>query len=155
MTRQKPGQIVIYADIVGHNFNGGTIPSDILTTSTRPDIVIINRHTKQIDLLELTVSFEKNIEKASKIKEKRYLDIKQDLEVAGWSTNLVPFEVGSRGQVTKRNRSSIYNVTKRHHINLNHTQITKDMSKISLLCSFSVFQAHCQPSWQDPPLLHP
>ena len=24
-----------------------------------------------------------------------------------------------------------------------------------LVCSYSIFQAHCVPSWQDPPFLHP
>ena len=151
----KPDNITVYADIEDHKMNGGSIPPDILVTKSRPDLVIINRVEKSIELLELTVSYEKNIEKAHIIKNKKYLDLRLDLEKAGWKTFLVPFEVGSRGQVTRRNKSAIYNTSVRNHIKLNHNKITKELSKIALLCSFSIFQANSEPSWQDPPLLHP
>ena len=155
MKKTKPDNITIYTDIPGHMFNSGTIPPDILTTSSRPDIVILDRKAKKIELLELTCSFEKNGEKANILKGRKYFDLKRDLETAGWTTQLIPFVVGSRGLVTKHNKQSIYNSSKRNHIKLKHTQIIKDISKIALLCSFSIFQAHCQPTWQDPPLLHP
>ena len=76
-----------------------------MVTKTRPDLVIINRAEKRIELLELTVSFEKNLEKAHLMEVKKYLDLQSDLQKAGWKTFLVPFEVGSRGQVTVRNKS--------------------------------------------------
>ena len=155
MKNVKPENITIYADIAGHKFNAGTIPPDILCTTTRPDIVIINREAKSIELLELTCSFEKNIEKANILKNLKYLGIKSDLEEAGWSCQLLPFEVGSRGHVTKRNRKTIYEASQRNSIKLKHKEIIKDISKIALLCSFSIFQARCQPDWQEPPFLHP
>ena len=76
-----------------------------------------------------------------------------DIEEAGWNVNLIPFEVGSRGQITTRNKKSIIESCKRNSLKMKHTQIMKEMSKISLLCSFAIFQARGQPSWQDPPLL--
>ena len=145
----------ILADLPTLWLNGGTIPPDILSTSFRPDLVIINRNQKRIELLELTCSFEKNIESAHLRKAKKYNDLKVDLESVGWIVQLIPFEVGSRGQITKRNKISLINVLKRNHIKLNNSQLFKDRSKISLLCSYSVFQAHCVPTWRDPPYLHP
>ena len=136
-------------------FNGGTIPADIVATSLRPDIVLVNRKEKSIEILELTCSFEKNIDSANLRKSTNYLDLKTDIETAGWKTSLLPFEVGSRGQVTARNKKAIIESCKRNQLKMQHIQIMKDMSKISLLCSFAIFQARCQPSWQDPPLLHP
>ena len=88
-------------------FNGGTIPADIVATSLRPDIVIVNRQEKLIELMELTCSFEKNIDAANLRKHTNYLDLKSDIEAAGWKTSLVPFEVGSRGQITTRNKKFI------------------------------------------------
>ena len=108
-----------------------------------------------IDLLELSVSYGKNIGKAHLLKSRRYLDLQSYLEKAGWKTYLVPFEIGSRGQVTKRNKSAIYNATARNHMKLNLIKITKELSKTALLCSFSIFQANSELSWQDPPLLQP
>lgn len=147
--------IEILADLPSLWLNGGTIPPDILTTSFRPDLVLINRNQKKIELLELTCSFEKNIEAAHIRKAKKYNDLKVDLEKAGWLVQLIPFEVGSRGQITKRNRNALINVLKRNQIKVNNNQLFKDLSKISLLCSYSVFQAHCVPTWRDPPYLHP
>ena len=70
--------------------NGGTIPADIVPTSLRPDVVIVNRKEKSIELMELTCSFEKNIDSANLRKQTNYLDLKTDIEEAGWNTNLVP-----------------------------------------------------------------
>ena len=88
----EPENLLIYSDIDGHKINCGTIPVDILTTRTRPDIVLISRAEKKTDLLELSCSFDKNLEKGNLIKTKKYLDLKIDLEQAGWKTHLVPLK---------------------------------------------------------------
>ena len=74
--KSKPSDIDIYSDLPGHKMNGGTIPPDILATSSRPDVVIVDRSSKEIHLLELTCSFEKNIETAHILKSRRYNDLK-------------------------------------------------------------------------------
>ena len=153
--RSKETQTTIYADLPGHQINGGTIPADILTTSQRPDLVLINRTEKKIALLELTISFEKNLESANLKKRLRYENLATDLRERGWETDNVPFEVGSRGLVTKRNKKSISDTTKKFNVKITKSLIYKNISKISLLCSFALFQAHCQPDWQSPPFLHP
>ena len=56
---RKLDEITLFADLPGHQINGGSIPADIVSTSQRPDRVIINRKTKEISLFELSVSFEK------------------------------------------------------------------------------------------------
>ena len=57
ITKVKPDHITIFTDIPGKDFNGGTIPADIITTGQRPDIVLISRKEKKIALLKLTVIF--------------------------------------------------------------------------------------------------
>jgi hypothetical protein len=155
MDKGKPDTLTIYTDIPGHSINGGTIPADILTTLQRPDIVIINRSEKKITLFELTVSFEKNADAAHARKTLSYLDLISDLKERGWSAENVPFEVGSRGHINNRNKLSITNVFKKHKIQFQKKSLFQDISKISLLCSFAIFQAHCQPVWQSPQFLHP
>ena len=147
--------IEILADLPTLWLNGGTIPPDILTTSFRPDLVLIRRNEKKIELLELTCSFEKNIESAHLRKARKYNDLKVDLEKVGWNVELLPFEVGSRGQITKRNKENLINVFKRNRLKVKNTQLLQELSKISLLCSYSIFQAHSVPTWRDPPYLHP
>ena len=68
-------------------------------------------------------------------KAKKYSDLKKDLEEVGWRVHLIPFEVGSRGQITKRNKDSLINVFKRNQIKVKNQQLFKDLSKISLLFS--------------------
>ena len=131
------------------------IPPDILSTSSRPDIVIVDKNSKEIHILELTSSFEKNIESSHILKNKKYNDLNSDLEDSELTTYLLAFEIGSRGFITKRNKSSIINTFRKTHIKVKHRPLFKELSKISLLCSFSIFQAHAEPSWEDPPYLHP
>ena len=149
------GSWIIYADIPGMNMNGGTIPPDVLITAERPDLVLLDRSKKSIELYELTCSFEKNIDSAFVRKSKKYNDLKSDLIKAGWTTSLIPFEIGSRGYVTKRNTSTLTGITKKVPTQIKHKKLITELSQISLLCSFTIFQARCQPTWQDPPLLHP
>ena len=49
--------IEVYADIKGHTVNGGTIPQDIVVTSSRPDIVLVDRGNEEFILAELTCPF--------------------------------------------------------------------------------------------------
>ena len=151
----KPDYIEVYADIPGLDLNGSTIPPDILVTLSRPDLVIINRSLKSVYLLELTCSFERNILAAHQRKSTKYIPLKRDIESEGYTCTLIPFEIGSRGHVTRVNRSNILNTFMQHKINTNVNKCIKQLSKISLLCSFSIFHAYQQPSWKSPPFLSP
>ena len=86
LLKTKPENLLIYADLPGYDFNGGTIPPDILTTTSRPDIVFVERETKEIKLFELTCLFENNIDSANTTKFDKYKDLKNDLIKAGWKT---------------------------------------------------------------------
>ena len=147
MDKGKPDTLTIHTDIPGHSINGGTTPANILATLQRPDIVIINRSEKRIKLFELTVSFEKNADAAHARKTLSYIDLIYDLKERGWSAENVPFEIGSRGHINNRNKISITNVFKKHKIQFQKKSLFQDISQISLLCSFSIFQAHCTATW--------
>ena len=69
--------------------------------------VIIDRKKKHIELLELTCSFETSIESVNIRKTRRYNNINTDLQNGSWKVSLVPFEVGSRGLMSRRNRESL------------------------------------------------
>ena len=148
INKVKPDQVTIYTDIPGKSINGGTIPADIITTGQRPDIVLFNRLEKKIALLELTVSFEKNIASANIRKSSRYFNLTKDIVDQGWSAQCVPFEIGSRGHITKKNKIDINNILSQFNIKIPKKNLYENLSKISLLCSFSIFQAHCQPTSQ-------
>ena len=128
---------------------GGTIPPDILVTNLRPDLVLLNRDEKKICLLELTCSFERNAEAANLRKTLKYTTLKSDLEERGFQC----FLVGSRGQIRKASKSHIFNIFLTMNITASPYQCVKNMSKLSLLSSYTIFHAYTQPSWRDPPFL--
>ena len=150
---EKPEDIEIFSDLPGQDLNGGTIPPDIITTQLRPDLVILNRSQKTIYLLELTCCFESNIEAANLRKTSKYQALKSDLEERGYTCHLLPFEIGSRGHISRSNKSNLMNTFMSNKLKPNIFKCIKAMSKISLLCSFSIFHAYTQPTWSDPPFL--
>ena len=151
----KPQDLEVYADIPGSDLNGSTIPPDILPRTSRPDLVLIRRKEKQIFVLELTCSFERNIDSANARKKEKYTQLKSDIEDQGYTCYLVPFEIGSRGYISKRNKLDLTTVFHATNLKFNTAKCMKDLSKIALLSSFSIFHAYTQPTWQDPPLLKP
>ena len=151
--QNKPSNLEVYCDIAGLDINGGTIPPDILVTQARPDLVLLNRQEKIICLLELTCSFERNAEAAYLRKTLRYTTLKSDLEEKGYRCLLVPFEVGSRGHIRKASKSNIFNIFLTLNISASVNQCVKNMSKLSLLSSYTIFNAYTQPTWRDPPFL--
>lgn len=94
---KKSSDLEVYADLPNLSLNGFTVPSDILPTQQKPDLVIINRSEKIISLVELTICFETNFEAANDRKKERYTQLKLDLEDRGYICHLFPLEVGSRG----------------------------------------------------------
>ncbi len=95
LKQHKPENTEILADLPDHSVNGSTVPPDILCTSQRPDLVLLDRQTKKIVLLELTCSFETNADSANLKKMIRYRDLKTDIESKGYEVTLLPFEIGS------------------------------------------------------------
>ncbi|XP_071507989.1 uncharacterized protein, partial [Diadema antillarum] len=103
----KPDKVICHADLPGHDINGGTVPSDLTPTSERPDIVLVNQSSKSVVIGELTVPFESNIDSAHNRKSEKYASLVLDIENQGYSCELICFEVGSRGLVTKENKRQV------------------------------------------------
>ena len=78
---------------------------------------MIDRKRKTITLFELSIGYEKNLESANLRKFLRYHDLAADLKTAGWETDHLLFEVGSRGLQKKRDKKSICDTVKTYNIN--------------------------------------
>ena len=79
--------------------HGGTLPPEIVVTTQRPDMVIINKNTSPttVLLVELTCPFTRNIEAANTRKRARYEFLTADIEDLGYKCSNLPSEIGSRG----------------------------------------------------------
>ena len=147
LTVKLPDNIKVYADLPGYSINGGTLPPHIAITSSRPDLVIIDSADKTVWLLELTVSFETNFEAAHNRKKVRYTALAQDIVSAGYNCQNIPFEIGSRGHISLANKSTL---TVMHSLCKPDERLRTfvlNISKISLLCSYSIFLSRKEPTW--------
>ena len=54
-----------------------------------------------------TVLFEENVDAAHKLKTDRYAALVGDVSEAGYECSLIPFEIGSRGSITKPNKTRL------------------------------------------------
>ncbi len=141
-------EIKVYADIQGCSTTGGTIPASIVTTAEKPDIVCVNGSTKSVTILELSVPFESNINKANEFKTNKYASLVLDIENAGFMCNLICFEVGSRGLITANNKSQFKKIAK-----IAQSKCAKDLwaqaSRIAVSCSYVIFNARYEKEWYN------
>ena len=150
-SRLKEG-CVLFSDLGGSQApHGGTIPPDVLVTNLRPDVVILNRESRRIALLELTCPWDKNVDNAHSFKQEKYSPLMADLSRT-YTTFQFSVEVSVRGQVTKANRSRLKCLA--YEFCLEPKKVTdsliKNGSKAALLCSYSIFTARNEPSWMSP-----
>ena len=73
------------------------IPSYIIQTNQRPDMVIISESTKQMSIIELTVPTEDRIQISAELKLSRYSELLEECKRRGWRTRMWTVEVGCRG----------------------------------------------------------
>ena len=87
LKENKPNEIEMFADLENCKINGGTLPPDVALTGSRPDLVLINRTTKQVILAELTVTWDTvaNTEAAKDRKQARYHYLAEDIKANGFS----------------------------------------------------------------------
>ena len=95
----------VYADLDGHRVNGVTIPSDIAMTAQKPDLVIVNRKSKEVKLVELTVPWDTtaNMAAAMTRKTERYNELTTTIQGNGFKCLNIPLEIGTRGVMNTRN----------------------------------------------------
>ena len=76
-----------------------SFPHHITPTNLRPDIMWWNDKQRELWLFELTVSYETLVADARLRKRVKYHDLVELGRAAGYKTDLITFEVGSRGML--------------------------------------------------------
>ncbi len=141
--------VKIYADIKDHGINGGTVPSYVIATQQKPDICIIENDPKIVTLLELIVPFEPNIDKAHETKLNRYASLVADIDnMTPWKCQVICLEIGSRGLITKDNKSrlkELFKIVGEKRMKSIYT----DTSVLANTSSYAIFNARFSASWTD------
>ena len=112
-------------------------PHHITPTNLCPDIVWWSDTLKTLWSLELTVSFETNMDQAHEHKLSKYQDLLEEGTRAGYHTKCLAFEVGSRGLISKNVLLDL-----RQALNVSVKAIIKlavSVSRLAILGSFKVW----------------
>jgi len=150
ITSSSPN-IEVFTDLTGSNDQSPTIPPDIIPTPLRPDLVTINRETKTITIVELTVPFESNIQREHHYKTEKYQHLVSDLSLLGFTVSFFAIEIGCRGIITKENKNRLYNLHK--HLakappkSKDTKSLLKKLSVIASAASYAIFIARNYPNW--------
>ena len=145
----------LYSDLAGFQAShGGVIPPYILVTPLRPDLFLIDESAREIVLLELTCPWDHNINRSHEYKQEKYAPLVADLS-RHFKVFHFSVEVSVRGQISKGNRARLKSFAYRccREPKKITGQLVSHCSRISLLCSYSVFCARKEPTWSSPQLL--
>ena len=145
----------LYADIDqwrAEDTPPSTIPPNILSTSSRPDIVIVNSLSKQIHLLELTIptNSQKGLDQARerKLNKPKYNYLISDLKVIGWSPSYDTIEIESLGHLPSSSLEATSHIVSPDSSS-SITSILLESAKVVIACSHQIFLAHKQITWSS------
>ena len=145
-----PCDFELFADLP-HLLKGNTtIPHDIFITKLKPDLVLVNRSTSDIFIVELTVPFESVIKDAHKRKCLKYSELVSDIESSGYKAQLFCIEVGSRGYICKDNIKTFKSIFHTFDAKLPVSTLRFSLCKIVLVCSFIIYHSKYDANWSDP-----
>ena len=138
----------MFADIPGQEApGGGTIPSDILVSAQKPDLVILDRLMYMMTIFEITVPFETRLQQSRQLKQNKYAHLVHDLECKGWQVNRRTVEVGSRGLINKENTETLTSFLEFTKDKRKPKKFLATISQLAIIGSFKLFLARRDASW--------
>ena len=118
-------------------------------TTLKPDIVVIDKARKTLNIFELTVPGEATITTAHKLKLEKYEHFVTDIQL--YSVAINPFEVGSHtGYISRDNKNSISRLHKFCKKDVTLKQFKKNISAITVLGSYFIFNNRNTETWHTP-----
>ena len=142
----------IIADLPGYTLDsGGTIPPELVVTTKFPDLVLIHKETKKVEIFELTscTDSKERIKESQARKTKRYTKLATDLKAATeLEAPLRCFEVCALGNIPAHSRETI-----RYLVGKKAAKATfKSLAKIAIATSYYLFNRRREKIWIAPPL---
>ena len=92
-----------------------SFPHHITPTNLRPDIVWWGERQRELWLFELTISYETLMAEARERKRAKYQDLVEAGRAAGYKTELITVEVGSRGMLDPSDLEPLAAAISCHH----------------------------------------
>ena len=143
-----------YIDLEGSQTSaGGTIPPNLVVTTLKPDIVIIDKSSKTATIFELTIPAEHRIKIAHELKFQKYQHFMSDIK--SHTVKVTPFEIGSHtGYISTENKRSIHSLHKFCENNITLKKFIQNLSAITVLSSYYIFNARNQENWESLETIH-
>jgi hypothetical protein len=106
-----------------------------------------------VALVELTCPWDTDAKRAEERKTAGHADLKTAYSSERWDCSLYLIKVGAQGHILKSIKNCLRSLFRAWTIIQALDQMTKCISKISLVCSFTIFQARNDPVWFTPRLV--
>ena len=116
-------------------------PLSAAVTGKRPDLVLWSESLRVVLLIELTVPAEKNVRAASTRKRERYQGLAEACRERGYTTELLPVEVGVLGFVAH----SMQVVCKR--LGVWRGKLKRELEVVTLRCSYWMYLHFRSEDW--------
>ena len=147
----NPLSLELFSDLPGCMEGISTVPTDIVVTTQKPDIVIVDRENKNVVIFELTVPFDTNIQSAHKRKLDRYSNLVSDINQTDYDAYHCAVEIGSRGTISKDNQKRLNELLKPFDISKKDiNSVIRNISKIAIVSSYCLFYSKYESEWIDP-----
>ena len=142
----------VYCDL---NFDGqtkelgrGTIPVLCTQTDLVPDLCVVWTNERKMLIVELTVPFELNIEKAHTYKSNKYAPLVSDIESNQFEVTYLAIEVGSRGFISSENAGRLKQMISTCGKSCTLKQAREKLAKLAIVSSFVIYKAKEEPTWE-------
>ena len=125
-----------------------TIPVTCTQTNLIPDLCIVWTKQRKILIIELTVSFELNIEKAHNYKCNKYAPLVSDIETNNYEVTYLAIEIGSRGFISTDNAARLRKMLSLCGKSCSVKHICAKLAKLAIVSSFVIYKAKEEPTWE-------
>ena len=142
----------VHSDMEGHQLaGGGTVPPEICITSQRPNVVILDKVNKTINMFELTCPTEGSIEIRHQDKMDRYAHFITDCST--YTCSLTCFEISSKGFISPRNHSHLKDLHKFMKPQVKLTKFKLNIYALSIYSSYHIWLCRLDANFTSPPYL--
>ena len=120
-----------------------------MVTTLKPDIVIIDKKSKSLNIFELTVPGETRIKTAHNLKYEKYQHFTTD--VPNYKVSVCPFEIGSNtGYISRENKETLGKLHKFCRKDIKLKLFKRNLSTITVLGSYFIFNNRNLETWHAP-----
>ena len=123
------------------------MPVHIHPTNDRPDIVVIDEDKKIFNTFELTVPYDKNIDKRNTDKNNKYAYLLTD--VTNYKPNVMALEISVRGHITKDNKTRLKKIHSYCKQEIKLKTFIENISALAITSSYVLFNGRKDALWSE------